>query len=105
MNISAYTQFIIKNDKIWIGISSRERQILQFIYKHDSKTNLQVKDLLVLKEFGSQATIHAAISKLVTDKYLKFTSSKMDARVKFVTFAPKGTSLFSKLEKLIQESA
>ena len=105
MNISAYTQFIAKNEKIWIGIPFRHRQILQMIYKQDSEAKLQVKDLLALKEIGSQATIHSVISKLVADKYLKLTPSKTDARVKFVTFAPKGTAIFSKLEKLAKESA
>ena len=105
MNISTYIQFIAKNEKVWAGMPSRQRQILQIVYKQDLKIQLQVQDLLSLKEIGSQATIHSDISKLVADKYLKLTPSKIDARVKFVTLASKGSTLFSKLEKLTQVSA
>lgn len=98
-------QFILKNEEIWAGIPSRQRQILQMIYKRGLEIKLQIKDLLVLKEIGSQATIHSAISKLVDDKYLKLTPSKTDGRVKYVTLEIKSTALFSKLEKVTQESA
>lgn len=101
MHYTSYSCFISGKKKIWAGLPNREQQILESIFKHPPTHPQKVQDLLKCKELGSQATVHAAITRLKRMHLLILTADEGDGRVKLVTLAPKAILIFRSLSKLL----
>jgi len=96
-----YYRFIIESEKIWKGLPERERRILIEIYGQDSEDPMRVMDIILRANLGSQATIHASLTRLQESGHLKLTSYKENGRTKFIALSPKSISLFNRLDKLL----
>lgn len=59
---------------------------------------LNVGDILSHREIASQATIHAALKKLVANKLLSFRTVR-DSRVKYLELTPLGRKRLLELSK------
>jgi DNA-binding MarR family transcriptional regulator len=101
MHYTSYSCFISGKQKIWAGLPNREQQILEAVFRHPSTHHQKVKDLLKCKELGSQATVHAALTRLKRIHLLILTNDEGDGRVKLVSLAPKAMLIFKSLSKLI----
>ena len=77
--------------------------LLNFIAKaDDKKQTLNVKDLLLLKEIASQATIHGRLKHLVNAKLITLKSDKDDGRVKEVVLTKLAHKRYELLSKAIE---
>jgi DNA-binding PadR family transcriptional regulator len=59
---------------------------------------LNVGDILSHREIASQATIHAALKKLVASKLVSYRTVR-DSRVKYLEITPLGNKRLSELSK------
>ncbi len=101
MPSTSYSCFISGKQKIWAGLPNREQHILEAVLKHPSNHHQKVQDLLQLKELGSQATVHAALTRLKKLNLLILTTDEGDGRIKLVSLAPKAMRIFRSLGKLM----
>ena len=95
-----YRRFIAKEEKIWGGMQSRERQILKSIMLRKLDNPVRVMGVIEDPQFGSRATAHAALNRLLLTDFLQYKDYGQNDRSKFIVLSPKGVSLFAKLEKL-----
>jgi DNA-binding MarR family transcriptional regulator len=101
MHYTSYSCFISGKQKIWAGLPNREQQILEAVFKNPPTHLQKVKDLLKRKELGSQATVHAALTRLKKMHFLILTNDEGDGRVKLISLAPKAILIFKSLGKLM----
>lgn len=79
--------------------------LLNFIAKaDDKKQTLNVKDLLLLKEIASQATIHGRLKQLVAKKLIVLNEDKVDGRVKEVMLTKLAYKRYELLSKAIEKA-
>lgn len=79
--------------------------LLNFIAKaDDKKQTLNVKDLLLLKEIASQATIHGRLKQLVARKLIVLNEDKVDGRVKEVMLTKLAYKRYELLSKAIEKA-
>ena len=100
-----YVHFINHSEKVWDGLPYRERQILCAVLQHDAQTKQNITVLIQRSEFGSQATLHAAVQRLIRADLLTTTSPITNTRAKYVSLTTKSNNLFKKLEKVLEKSA
>ena len=81
---------------------TRQQEILHLVYQHNSTGIQRISDLVEIREIGSPATVHAAITDLVKNQFLKVTLGTSDSRAKHISLAPKGQAIMTKLEKLFK---
>jgi len=89
-------------DRITMGeeLDNKEKQLLNYISLRVAQGNqLLVGDLIVLKEYGSQSTLHGRIKNLATKGYIKLTEDQIDGRKKFVTPTSKTNQYYQMLSK------
>lgn len=98
---TSYSCFISGKQKIWAGLPNREQHILEAVLKHPPNHRPKVQDLLQLKELGSQATVHAALTRLKKLNLLILTTDASDGRIKLVSLTPKAMMIFRNLSKLM----
>lgn len=60
--------------------------------------SLKVGDILSHREIASQATIHAALKKLITNKLVSYRTVR-DSRVKYLEITPLGKKRLTELSK------
>jgi DNA-binding MarR family transcriptional regulator len=101
MPYTSYRCFIRGQQRIWAGLPNREQHILEAVLKNPSNNRQKVQDILRLKELGSQATIHAALTRLKKMHLLIFTNDEGDGRVKLISLAPKAILILKSLGKLM----
>ena len=101
--MSNYLHFLVavssdKTSNPYKQLDATEVQLLEYGLLANSRSEqLLVGDLLQLKQFGSQATIHGRIKSLVRHGYFKLVSDKEDGRKKHVVL----TKLAHKYENLM----
>jgi len=102
MKLRPYLNFIEKSAAVWGDLPHRNRLLLQAVLKNNSPGVLRVTDLIQMSEIGSQATVHAALTKLVKANLIKLTNLKIDNRSKEVSLTPKALAIFAKLDNLVK---
>jgi len=105
MITTPYRRFIAKEEKIWGGMPSRERQILKIILGRKLDCPLRVMGVIEDPQFGSRATAHAALNRLLSSNFLQYKECGQKDRSKFIVLSSKGAGLFKRLEKLFLASA
>ena len=101
MSCHSYLTFLEASNKLWAGISANLREVLIAVIKRDSSNPYRVQDIIGMRSIASQATLHKALTEVVSKGYLVFKPSLSDSRVKFVFLTKKGSALEAKLNKLL----
>ena len=104
MPYHSYLTFLEASNKLWAGITANQREVLLAVIKRDSSDPYRVQDIIGMRLIASQATLHKALSELVTQGYLALQASPSDSRVKFVVLARKGSALEARLTKILSQA-
>lgn len=88
------------------SLDSLSKDILEYIFKNTSrnKERFVVGDILTLRQFGSQATLHKRLHDLVDEGYLRLKSTK-DGRVKQILLTKKANSYFADLSQALEKAS
>ncbi|MDF9788316.1 hypothetical protein [Polynucleobacter sphagniphilus] len=99
-----YLAILAKSNKE-LELSNDERLLLDVVATaiHKGKV-IYVKDLLVLNEIASQATLHKALTNLVNKKLLAFKATKEDGRLKEVVLTKIANKRYEMLSKAIEQA-
>jgi len=82
-----------------------EEQILDCIYLTSTKGEaLSVGDVLLLVQFGSQATLHGRLKKLVAKGYIQLHGDRGDGRRKSVHITTKAERHYQRLSEFLLKS-
>lgn len=86
-------------------LDSLSKDILEHISKHIvlNKGKIVIGDILMLSQFGSQATLHKRLHALVDDGYLKLKSTN-DGRVKQIELTKKANKYFAGLSQALEKA-
>lgn len=104
MRNDSYLNFLESSNRIWLGISSNGKAILEMVMRSVDQP-LQVKDIIHNKAIASQATLHKELGFLIHGGYISLQTSKTDGRVKYVALSKKGNMLFNRLNNLLDKAA
>jgi DNA-binding MarR family transcriptional regulator len=100
----SYLTFLEASNKLWAGITANQREVLLAVIKRGSSNPYRVQDIIGMYLIASQATLHKALSELVSLGYLALKPSNSDNRVKFVVLAKKGSALEARLSKILSQA-
>lgn len=79
-----------------------EEQILNYIYLASVRGDrLLVGDVILLTQFGSQATLHGRLKCLVGKGYIQFHEDKDDGRRKLVNITTKAEKHYQQLSECL----
>lgn len=107
---SAYARFLNALDSLdRISPSKKldciEEQLLNHIYLALAKgEKLLVGDVLLLSQFGSQATLHGRLKSLVDKGYIQLNDDKSDGRRKFVRITNKAEKHYQQLSECLTKA-
>ena len=101
----SYLTFLETSNKLWAGLTANQRQVLEAVIKRDSANHYRVQDIIGMRSIASQATLHTALTELVTQDYLALEATPSDGRVKFVVLTKKANLLISRINKLLAQAA
>ncbi len=106
---SAYIRFLNYLDAIGRtdskGLNAVEEQLLNYIAIADSKgQTVLVGDLIALRQFGSQATLHGRLKGLIAMGYIQLIDDQVDGRKKLVTPTAKAISHYEKLSACLEKA-
>jgi hypothetical protein len=107
---SAYARFLNALDSLdRIGPSKKldvvEEHILNYIYLASVKgERLVVGDVILLEQFGSQATLHGRLKNLVGKGYIKLIGDKGDGRRKSVHITSKAEKHYQQLSECLSKA-
>jgi DNA-binding MarR family transcriptional regulator len=101
----SYLTFLEASNKLWAGITANQREVLIAVIKRDSSNPYRIQDIIGMRSIASQATLHKALTEVVSKGYLVFKPSLSDSRVKFVFLTRKGSTLEAQLNKLLTRAA
>ncbi len=101
LNASTSLNWINANHKIDLVEEQLLNHILLMTFKGD---DLLVGDLLVLWQFGSQATIHKRLKSLSTKGYVELREGKLDGRKKLIYLTAKADKHFQKLSVYLNKA-
>lgn len=104
MKKDSYLSFIESSKRIWLGISSNGKAILEMVMRSLDKP-LQVQDIISNRAIASQATIHKELGLLIDNGYIHLKTSRTDRRIKYVVLSKKGNLLFDRLDNLLNKAA
>jgi DNA-binding MarR family transcriptional regulator len=96
MTNSSYLNFLESSKRIWLGVSSNGKAILEMVMRSMDKP-LRVQDIISNSAIASQATIHKELGLLIKEGYVVLKTSKHDRRIKYVTLTNRGNKLFDQL--------
>lgn len=103
-SFTSYLKFLekLQTKQSSLKLSTTETKLLHAVARaeYEGKT-LKVKDLLALREVASEATLHAAIKKLLEKKLLITKADKNDGRVKNIQLTKLGHKYFSDLSNAL----
>ena len=102
MSINSYLDFLSVSSKLWAGISSHGRSILEMLFERGANT-CRVQDLITMSHIASQATLHKELKELVAKGYVSLKISPSDGRVKLVTLTKKSNQLLDHLSKVLSK--
>ena len=99
-----YLAVLEKNNR-QLELNSIDVLLLNVIAKARSEDRiLIVKDLLLLKDIASQATIHGRLKKLVQTKLITLKATKGDGRLKEVELTRLANKRYEILSKAIEKA-
>lgn len=101
----SYLTFLKASDKLWFGITAKQREVLLAVIRRGLSNPYRVQDVIGMRSIASQATLHKELSQLVSQGYLVLKPSLSDGRVKFVFLTRKGSALEAQLNKLLARAA
>ncbi len=105
MSYHSYLTFLEASNKLWAAVTANQREVLMAVIKRDPSNPYRVQDIISMRSIASQATLHKALTEVVSKGYLVFKPSLSDSRVKFVFLTRKGSALESQLNKLLARAA
>ena len=87
-------------------LDALSKEILEHISKNIilNEGKFVVGDILILKQIGSQATLHKRLHALIADGYLKLKPAD-DGRVKQIELTKKAHKYFSNLSQALEKAA
>jgi DNA-binding MarR family transcriptional regulator len=103
MTNSSYLNFLESSKRIWLGISSNGKAILEMVMRSMDKP-LRVQDIISNSAIASQATLHKELGLLIKEGYVVLKTSKHDRRIKYVTLTNRGNKLFDQLNNLLNKA-
>ena len=104
--LSKYFKYlaILEKSNRQLDLNNTDVLILNTVAKaNDARSILYVKDLLLLKEVASQATIHGRLKHLVDSKLITLKSNKADGRLKEVVLTKLARKRYEILSKAIED--
>ena len=105
MSCHSYLTFLKASDKLWFGITAKQREVLLTVIRRGFSNPYRVQDVIGMRSIASQATLHKALTEVVSKGYLVFKPSLSDSRVKFIFLTRKGSALEAQLNKLLTRAA
>ena len=79
-----------------------EEQLLNYIFLATARgERLLVGQIILLKQFGSQATLHGRLKNLVRKVYIRLLEDKEDGRRKLVHLTAKADNHYEQLSKCL----
>ena len=87
-------------------LDALSKEILEHISKNIilNEGKFVVGDILILKQIGSQATLHKRLHALIADGYLKLKPAD-DGRVKQIELTKKAHKYFANLSQALEKAA
>lgn len=107
---SAYARFLNALDSLdrmspGKKLDYTEQQMLDYIYRAlVNGERLLVGDVILLDQFGSQATLHGRLKNLVGKGYIQLLEDKQDARRKSVCITSKAEKYYQQLSECLSRA-
>lgn len=85
-----------------IRLDLLEEQLLNYVLLASfRREELMVGDIILLKHFGSQATLHSRLKNLVRKGYVRLLEDRLDNRKKLVNLTTQAENHYEQLSKCL----